>query len=80
MALVHELSVHKGHIDTLGNKSFGYCDAYLLFDDNSTSSLKDHTGQLTTAGRFSDRGYKVDDNTHKQRYYNVIPEYVYPHK
>ena len=51
MAAVHELCVHKGHIDNcqdlsaffirlVDDKSFGYCEAYLLFDDYSTISLE----------------------------------------
>ena len=47
MAVVHELSVNKSHIDNcqdvsaffiraIENKSFGYCEACLLFDDYST--------------------------------------------
>ena len=47
MAVVHELNVHKSHIDNCqdlstffiranDNKSFGYCEAYLLFDDYIT--------------------------------------------
>ena len=74
MAVVHEFSVHKGHIDNcqglsaffiraINSKPFGYCEAYLLFDDYSTNSLKDHTRQPRRAGRSSDPGNKVDDNT-----------------
>ena len=71
MAVVHELSVHKGHIDNcqdlsaffiraIDNNSFGYCEAYLLYNEYSTNSLKDHTRQVRTAGRSSDPGSKVD--------------------
>ena len=77
MAVVHEFIVHKGHIDkcqglsaffirAINSKPFGYCEAYLLFDDYSTNSLKDHTRQLRTAGISSDPGNKVDDNTPTQ--------------
>ena len=51
MAVVHELSVHKSHIDNcqdisaffilaIDKKSFGYCEAYLLFDAYSTIRWK----------------------------------------
>ena len=74
MAVVHELNVHKGHIGNcqdlssffvraVDNKSVGYHEAYILFDDYSTTSLKDHTRQLRTTGKSSDRGYKVEDST-----------------
>ena len=74
MAVVHELNVHKGHIGncqdllsffvrTVDNKAVGYREAYILNDDYSTTSLKDHTRQLQTAGKSSDRGYKVEDST-----------------
>ena len=43
-----------------------YCAAYLLFDDYSTNSLKDHTRQQRTAGISSDPGNKVDDKTPTQ--------------
>ena len=77
MTVVHEFSAHKGHIDNyqslsaffilaINSKPFGYCEAYLLFDDYSTHSLKDHTRQLRTAGMSSDPGNKVDDNTPTQ--------------
>ena len=57
MAVVHELNVHKGHIGNcqdlssffvcvVDNKSVGYREAYIFFDDYSTTSLKDHTRQL----------------------------------
>ena len=77
MAVVHEFSVHKGHIDNcqglstffiraINSKYFGYSKAYLLFDSYSTNSLKYHTRQLGTAGIYSDPGNKVDDNTPTQ--------------
>ena len=74
MAVVHEFT--KSHsncqdhsaffICAIDNKSFGYCEAYLLFDDYITNSLKVHTRQLRTASRSSDPGSKVNDNTPTQ--------------
>jgi len=83
MAVVHEFSVHKGHIDNwqglsaffiraINSKPFGYSEAYLLFDGYSTNSLKNHTRQLRTAGISSEPGNKVDDNTPTRS--KVIPE------
>ena len=77
MTFVHEFSVHKCHIDNcqglsaffiraINSKSFGYCAAYLLFDDYSTNSLKDHTRQQRASGISSDPGNKVDNNTPTQ--------------
>ena len=74
MAIVHELSIHKDQIkkchdlatyfiQAVNNKYVGYCEAYILFDNYSTNSLKDHTRHLRTAGRTSDRGYTVEDIT-----------------
>jgi len=71
MAVVHELNIHKMHIDNcedlsaffihaIDNKSFGYCEAYLLFDDYSTDSWKIIRDKQ--AGRSSDLGNTVNDN------------------
>ena len=53
-------------IRAIYSKPSGYCAAYLLFDDYSTNSLKDHTRQQRTSGISSDPGNKVNNNTPTQ--------------
>ena len=75
MVVVQELVVRKGDIKcckdlsewfvrSVDNKSRGYSDTYLLFDNyTATNSMKERTRQLRTDGRAKDKGYKIKDTT-----------------
>lgn len=74
MALVNEMIVHKDDIHNckdmsvffvraVDQKSRGYCEAYVIFDDYSQTSMKDATRERRTGGKSLSQGYKVKDDT-----------------